>query len=385
MMVKRSRDILTTLVSYPTVSNASNLDLVGWICDYLAGHEVKCYLDYNEEGSKASIYALIGPEVPGGIILSGHTDVVPVVGQKWQTDPWQVTERNGKLYGRGTCDMKGFLANVLAMIPVMTEAELKRPIQIAFSRDEEIGCIGAPPMISKIRQDFPPAQIAIIGEPSMLKVVTGHKGGTAISVHVKGHEVHSSIMHQGVSAIMFGARLIEWANQRNLENEKKAKDPITSQFEPPYTTLHVGKIKGGTAQNITAKDCKFFVEVRCVPGEEPEMWIAEFQKYAAKLESEMKKVNENTGIDADNWFNVPPLRPETNGVAEEMVRRITGDNANHVVSYATEAGQFQEKGYSAVVCGPGNIEQAHGADEYISLSQLAAGEKFIGKIIKELT
>ena len=383
-MGNRSREILETLVSYPTVSNSSNLDLVGWICEYLEGFKVNCFLDNNEEGTKASIYASIGPELPGGVILSGHTDVVPVIGQKWQTDPWKVTERNGKLYGRGTCDMKGFLANVLAMVPEMTSVKLKQPIQIAFSRDEEIGCIGAPPMIKKIREEFPPARVAIIGEPSMLKVVTGHKGGTAISVHVKGYEVHSSIMHQGVSAIMFGAKLIEWANQRNQENKHKKKDAIASQFDPPFTTLHVGKIKGGTAQNITAKDCRFFVEIRCVPGEEAEMWISEFQKYAAKLESEMKKINQDTGIDANNWFNVPPLRPETNGAAEEMVRRITGDNGNHVVSYATEAGQFQEKGYSSVVCGPGSIEQAHGADEYISLAQLEAGEKFIGKIIKEL-
>ncbi len=383
-MVNPSRDILETLVSYPTVSNTSNLDLVGWICDYLEGYKVNCFLDYNEDGSKASIYASIGPELPGGVILSGHTDVVPVIGQKWQTDPWKVTEFNGKLYGRGTCDMKGFLANVLAMVPEMTKVKLKRPIQIAFSRDEEIGCIGAPPMINKMHEEFPPAKIAIIGEPSMLKVVTGHKGGTAISVHVKGYEVHSSIMHQGVSAIMYGAKLIEWANQRNLENKKKMKDAIVSQFDPPYTTLHVGKISGGTAQNITAKDCRFFVEIRCVPGEKPEMWISEFQNYASQLESEMKKINENTGIDASNWFNVPPLRPETNGKAEEMVRRITGDNSSNVVSYGTEAGQFQAEGYSAVICGPGSIEQAHGADEYISLAQLEAGEKFIGKIIKEL-
>ena len=240
------------------------------------------------------------------------------------------------------------------------------------------------PMISKIREKFPPAKLAIIGEPSLLKVVTGHKGGTAISVHVKGFEVHSSIMHQGVSAIMYGAKLIEWANQQNLENKEKEKDNITKRFDPPYTTLHVGKIKGGTAQNITAKDCRFFLEIRCVPGEEPEKWVVQFQKYAAELESEMKKVNENAGVDASKWFNVPPLRPETNGEAEEMVRRITGDNGINVVSYATEAGQFQEKGYSAVVCGPGSIEQAHGADEFISVSQLEVGERFIGKIINEL-
>ncbi len=380
----RSREILETLVSFPTVSNTSNLDLIGWVCDYLEGYGVKSYLDYNRDGSKASLYASVGPELPGGVILSGHTDVVPVVGQKWQTDPWKLTEIEGKLYGRGTCDMKGFLANVLAMVPSMTKTELKRPIQIAFSRDEEIGCIGAPPMISKIREKFPPAKLAIIGEPSLLKVVTGHKGGTAISVHVKGFEVHSSIMHQGVSAIMYGAKLIEWANQQNLENKEKEKDNITKRFDPPYTTLHVGKIKGGTAQNITAKDCRFFLEIRCVPGEEPEKWVVQFQKYAAELESEMKKVNENAGVDASKWFNVPPLRPETNGEAEEMVRRITGDNGINVVSYATEAGQFQEKGYSAVVCGPGSIEQAHGADEFISVSQLEVGERFIGKIINEL-
>ncbi|MGR3289621.1 MAG: M20/M25/M40 family metallo-hydrolase, partial [Paracoccaceae bacterium] len=216
-----AREILDKLVSFPTVSRDSNLELVDWVEEYLGGYGVTVHRVYDATGKKASIFANIGPEVSGGIILSGHTDVVPVDGQAWDTDPFTVTEKNGRLYGRGTCDMKGFDAIALASVPKALERGLRRPLQIALSYDEEVGCIGAPDMIDQMLDTLPMAAAAIIGEPSMMKTVTAHKGSTGYMTHVKGHEVHSSLMHTGVNAIMFGARLIEWANEMNTANMAK--------------------------------------------------------------------------------------------------------------------------------------------------------------------
>ena len=377
--------MLERLVSFPTVSSESNLDLVFWVKEYLASHGVGTSLEFNEDKTKASLFASIGPAVPGGVVLSGHTDVVPVAGQNWATDPWQTVQADGRVYGRGTCDMKGFDAIVLAHVPQMLAAPLKRPIQIALTRDEEIGCFGAPPLIEKMRRELPPAATVIVGEPTMMKVVTGHKGGSGLSVHVRGYEVHSSILHKGVSAIMTAARLVDWANAVNDENRVAPAAPLAADFDPPWTSLHVGVISGGTAQNITAKDCRFGLEFRCVPGERPSDWRERFTEFAERIEHEMKKISYQAGIDISPWYDVPPLRPEENGKAEQLARRLTGDNDSHVVSYGTEAGQFQEAGYSAVVCGPGHIDQAHQPDEYISVGQMEAGGVFVRRLIEELS
>ena len=380
-----TREILEKLVSFPTVPTSSNLDLVSWVGDYLAMQGVDCHLDFNDDETKASLYASIGPDVSGGVVLSGHTDVVSVEGQDWSSDPWTVVERDGRLYGRGTCDMKGFDAAVLACVPEMVEAKLKRPIQIALSRDEEIGCLGAPPMINRMLEELPRASTVVVGEPTMMKVVTGHKGGSGVSVHVRGHEVHSSMLHKGVSAIMIAARLIDWANERNRENAGSHLSPAASAFDPPWTTLHVGTIEGGTAQNITARDCRFGLEFRCVPGDSAASWHERFRQFATDVEAEMKAINDNTGISIEPWYDVPPLAQEDEGGAETMARRLTGDNGLHVVSYGTEAGQFQDRGYSSVVCGPGDIAQAHKPDEYLTVEQLDAGEEFIRRLIRTMS
>jgi len=381
------RAILDALVGFPTVSRDSNLDLITWVETYLDGFGVKSTRVYNAEGNKAALYANVGPQVEGGIVLSGHTDVVPVDGQDWATDPFKVVEKNGRLYGRGTCDMKGFDALALAAVPRALERGIKRPLQIALSYDEEVGCIGAPPMIDQMVNDarLPRASAVIVGEPSMMKVVSGHKGGTGFKLHFKGFEVHSSLMHTGVNAIMFAAKIIEWANQmnaRNMAREPKSGDAI---FNPPWTTVHVGTIHGGTAHNITAKDCHFGLDFRFVPGDDMAEWEALMRARLAEIEAEMKAIHPSAAIGIERYFIVPALQPEDQGAAETLVGRLTGRNTTEVVSYGTEAGQFQERDYSAIICGPGDIAQAHQPNEYLTVEQFKAGEAFMNGLIDTLS
>ncbi len=379
------RQILDRLVSFPTVSRDTNLPLIDWVEDYLESHGVTAHRVWNEDRTKASLYAHIGPEVAGGVVLSGHTDVVPVDGQVWSSDPWTVTERDGRLYGRGTCDMKGFVALALAAVPLALAADLKRPLQLALSYDEELGCTGAPPMIAEMARSLPRAAAVIVGEPSRFSVVTGHKGGTGFKVHVKGYEVHSSLIHTGVSAIMAAAPLIDFANRVNAANAARPPAALAQMFDPPWTTLHVGMIRGGTAHNITAADCHFSCEIRVVPGEDIEDWVAAFEGQVAQAVAAMQTIRPETGITVERFFSVPPLRPETDGPAEALARRLTGDNGLHVVSYGTEAGQFQAEGYSAVVCGPGDIAQAHQPDEFLEISEFDAGWSFMQRLVAWLS
>ncbi len=381
-----ARDIMERLVSFPTVSRDTNLPLIDWVEEYLTGIGVTAHrMPKADDPTKHAIFCSVGPDAPGGIVLSGHTDVVPIDGQDWSSDPWTVVERDGKLYGRGTCDMKGFDALALHALQRALASDLKRPLQIALSFDEEIGCAGAPPLIEAMAEaGLPKAEVAIIGEPSMMTCVTGHKGSASFQVHVKGHEVHSSIMHTGVSAIMEAAKLIDWANQQNARNMAATPSPIASVFEPPWTTLHVGQVEGGTAHNITAGDCRFVLELRFVPDDDKGDWLRRVRDKAAEIEAAMQTVAPGTRVTLAPGEDVPGLKPEEDGAAERLVRRLTGDNANHVVSYGTEAGHFQAVGISSVICGPGDIAQAHQADEFISIAQLEAGEAFLAKAVDSL-
>lgn len=380
-----ARDLMDRLVAFPTVSRDSNLDLIDFVANYLDDLGVASVRVPNEDGTKSALYAHVGPQVDGGVVLSGHTDVVPVDGQAWDTDPFTVTQKGGKLYGRGTCDMKGFDALALSAVPLALERGIKRPLQIALSYDEEVGCLGAPPMIDHmVAHGMPRADTVLVGEPSMMKVVTGHKGGMGFKMHFQGFEVHSSIAYQGVSAIMMAAKLIDWANQINAENAAKTPHPLAAPFDPPYTTLHVGQISGGTAHNITAKDCHFGFDFRVVPGDDIAEWRARFDAKVSELQEEMQSIRPEAGITTTQYFGLPGLVPETSGTAEELARRLTGDNSNNVVSYGTEAGQFQERGYSAVVCGPGDIAQAHQPNEFITVDQFQQGEAFIARLVDTL-
>ncbi|TAG29380.1 MAG: acetylornithine deacetylase [Rhodobacterales bacterium] len=378
------RQILDRLVSFPTVSRGSNLDLIDWLDGYLASHGITSHRHWNEDRQKAALFAHVGPWVPGAVVLSGHSDVVPVDGQTWTTDPWTVTERDGRLYGRGTCDMKGYVALAIWALVEGQHRGLTTPLQLALSYDEEIGCTGAPPMIAAMQGVLPKGGAVIVGEPSLMSLITGHKGGTGYHVHVKGFEVHSSLLPYGVSAIMEGARLIGWVNDRNAEIQSRPPSPVAAQFVPPFTTLHVGMIEGGTAHNITAADCRFAVEMRVVPGEDITAYEAAFQAEAARLDATLKAVRPEAGVHLDRFFGVPALVPEVDGAAEALVRRLTGANTTGVVSYGTEAGQFQEAGYSAVVCGPGDIAQAHQPDEFLAVSEFEAGQRFMEGLLDAL-
>lgn len=377
---------MEALVSFPTVSRDTNLPLIDWVEDYLKGLGVTAHrMPKADDPSKHAIFCSVGPDVPGGVVLSGHTDVVPIDGQDWSSDPWTVVERDGKLYGRGTCDMKGFDALALHSLQKALASDLKRPLQIALSFDEEIGCEGAPPLIEAMAEaGLPKAEAAIIGEPSMMECVTGHKGGTGFDIHIKGFEVHSSIMHTGVNAIMEAAKLIDWANQQNARSMAATPSAIAAIFEPPWTTLHVGRIEGGTAHNITAGDCRFALDFRFVPDDDEAAWNTRVRAKVAEVEAAMQAVAPSAKIELTPWFGLPGLKPEDDGGAEQLVRRITGDNGTHVVSYGTEAGHFQNACYSTVICGPGSIAQAHQADEFISIAQLDAGEAFLAKVVDSL-
>jgi acetylornithine deacetylase len=295
-----------------------------------------------------------------------------------------VTTRDGKHFGRGTCDMKGFDALAIWAMVEAQRGGVRRPLQLALSFDEEVGCTGAPPMIAAMQPVLPKGSAVIVGEPSMMRAGTSHKGGQGYDTHVVGHEVHSSIMHTGVNAIMAGARLIDWANKMNAANSSRTPGPLAAIFDPPYTTCHVGQIRGRTAHNITAKDCFFSMDFRVVPGESAETWRDAYFEHARALEAEMQQVHPDARILLETRFEVPALQPETEGEAEALVRALTGDNASHVVSYGTEAGQFQQAGYSAVVCGPGDIAQAHQPDEFITVAQFTSGHRFMEDLLARL-
>lgn len=377
------RQVLDTLVGFDTTSHRSNLPLIEWVENYLDSFGVAHKRLPNEAGTHANLYAHVGPMTDGGVILSGHTDVVPVIGQDWKTDPWVVTEIDGKYFGRGTCDMKGFIAQALAHVPHMLSAGLKRPIQLALSFDEEVGCEGVIPMVEAMAADTPKADLCIVGEPSLMKVVTGHKGSIGYETFVHGFEVHSSLVHKGVSAVMNAARLIEWHRKAMAENAAAAnpEDP----YVPPYTTLHVGTIEGGTAGNITAKDCKFQTDIRIIPGESEADWDARYRAFSAELTAEMQTIHPDTEVEVQTRMVVPALEAEVDGAAEALCRRLTGDNSSNVVSYQTEAGHFQRAGYSTAICGPGSIEQAHQPNEFISVEQFDQGGKFMRDLIKSLS
>lgn len=378
-------ELMTKLISFPTVSRDTNIPLIDWVQEYLESHGIKSHRYIDPDQPKHALFAHVGPNVEGAIVLSGHTDVVPIDGQPWDTDPFTVTEKDGKYYGRGTCDMKGFDALALWTLVEAHYAGVKRPLQIAFSFDEEVGCTGAPPMIAAMQGVIPKGSAVIVGEPSSMQAVTGHKGGSGFNTHVVGFEVHSSLLHTGVNAIMAGAKLIEWANEQNTANMAAKPTELASMFDPPFTTVHVGMIEGGTAHNITAKDCYFAMDFRVVPGEDKEKWKIAYLKEVRKVEAAMQSVVPDTRIEITPRFDVPALQPEQDGESETLVRQITGDNAGHKVSYGTEAGQFQDAGYSAVICGPGSIAQAHQPNEFIEVAQFNAGHAFMIKLLERLS
>ncbi len=378
-------EIMARLVSFPTVSRDSNRPLVEWVAEYLGDHGIEAHLWPDpDQPHKAALFAHVGPWREGAVVLSGHTDVVPVDGQPWDSDPFTVTERDGRYFGRGTCDMKGFDALAVWALVEAHHAGVTRPLQLALSFDEEVGCTGAPPMIAAMQTVLPKGSAVIVGEPSMMQAVTGHKGSYGYDTRVVGHEVHSSRMHEGVNAIMHSAPLVQWANEQNAINMDAEPGPLAAAFDPPWTTCHVGMIRGGTAHNITAKECRFLMDFRVVPGESASAWRDAYMAQVRAVEARMKKTRPEARIDVATSFAVPALAPEHEGEADALIRALTGDNGAHVVSYGTEAGQFQEAGYSAAICGPGDIAQAHQPNEFITVAQFDAGRRFMERLVQRL-
>ena len=378
-----ARQLLDHLVAFPTVSSDTNLPLIYFVRDYFAQHGIDSLIIPNEDGTKAGLVAQVGPNVAGGVALSGHSDVVPVEEQDWSTDPWSVVEKEGRLYGRGTCDMKGFVALAMVALVKSKSMDLQRPIQFALSRDEEVGLLGAPDVAQGLLENFPKVASIIVGEPTEMQVVTGHKSCDDVQFHVRGHEVHSSRLHEGVSAVMCAARFVEWVRQQNIKVQGKTPSATAALFDPPFTTLHVGMINGGTAHNITAKGCYFSIDLRCVGDERTEYWIAKIQNQVVIIESEMQKIQPRAFFKMDVMCG-PAVIPERDGQAEALARRLTGDNGSHTVAYGTDGGHFQKQGFSVVICGPGNIAQAHQPDEFIELSEFDAGAQMLERLLESL-
>lgn len=371
------RELIARLVSFPTISERSNLGLIDWAEGYLSAHGARCRRTMNEEGTKANLFATIGPEVAGGVVLSGHSDVVPVEGQSWSSDPFVVTERNGRLYGRGTADMKSFLAIAMALAPEFAARPLRRPIHIAMSYDEEIGCLGVASMIQDIMANLPPPGLVIIGEPTSMRLVTGHKGVNLFRTRVIGRAAHSSQPHRGAGAILAAGRLIDYL-WRLGEEQRQQRDP---RFEPPWTTVQVGLIEGGTAVNILPAECSFFWEYRNLPSQDSSAIRKLFEDYCEReVLPSLREFAPEARIETEAVALVPPLAQEEDGAAEALVRRLTGANESAAVSFATEGGLFQRAGLSTVVCGPGSIDQAHQPDEYIELEQIEACIAFMRRL-----
>jgi acetylornithine deacetylase len=373
-------EILKALVGFDTTSRGSNLPLIEWVEAYLDKLEIPHRRVPNAEGTKSNLIATLGPETEGGVVLSGHTDVVPVDGQDWSSDPWTLTERDGRLYGRGTCDMKGFLALALAAAPELA-ASARRPVHLALSYDEEVGCLGAPSMIEVIGRELPRPALVIVGEPTDMVAVNGHKGIATFTVTVRGKEAHSSQTQAGVSAIMAAIPLM--AGLQALARRLKQEADPASPFTPKGATLTIGVVQGGTASNILARECQFLFDLRCPPGLDPMAILAPFEAEVAALDAGLKTRAPEAGVEMVRRSLTPPLAPEPDGAAEAFVRRLAGDNGPpRAVSFAAEAGQFQEAGYSTVICGPGSIAQAHQPDEYVELSQMQRGASFMRRLIE---
>ncbi|MDW5376568.1 acetylornithine deacetylase [Halomonas sp. HP20-15] len=378
--MRSAQQLLETLVGHPSVSRDSNLELIRFIEGYLDEFGLPYQRIENDDGTKANLLARIGPQVEGGVVLSGHTDVVPVDGQPWTSDPFSLTERDdGRLYGRGSCDMKGFIACALAQVPRWVEQELTRPIYLALSYDEEVGCIGAPRLIETLMADEPRPAAVIVGEPTLMAPVVAQKGITNLRTTVSGREAHSSQVNQGISAIHVAARLV--ARIEDIMAELSAEGRVDEAFNVAHSSLHVGKIQGGTAINITARECQFDWEIRHLPEDGFDTVFARFDDYARRLEAELRERAPQVSIRTENLTDtVPALADRDNAAALTLCRELLGERTSEAVAYATEAGQFQRAGLPTVICGPGSIAQAHQPDEYLEVTQLDAGVAFMQRL-----
>lgn len=383
-MTLSTRQILETLIGFDTTSRNSNLELIHWIADYLDGLGIASELTHDDDGQKANLFATVGPPDVRGICLSGHTDVVPVDGQDWSSPPFAVDERDGRLYGRGTSDMKSFIAVALAAVPEMLARGLKTPVHLAFSYDEEIGCLGVRRLIAALDRAPVRPKGCIIGEPTSMKVVNGHKGKLSCECRVIGAESHSAHTDKGVNAIEAAAAIVN----RLAETGRKLREegPHDENYDPPYTTVQTGVIQGGTALNIVPGECVFEFEFRNLPLEDPEPLYTDLQAWAdAEILPGMQAVNGMAGFVWRETSAYPGLAGNEDSEVVQLAKALTGDNAPSTVSFGTEGGLFEQAGIPAVVCGPGSILQAHKPDEYVELAQIASCETFVARLIDRLS
>ena len=378
-MNENFEQIFGDLVAFPTVSADSNLELIDYVANYLNGFGARVEIQKDLSGKKANIFATIGPETAGGVVLSGHTDVVPVEDQTWTFDPFSLTQKDGRYYGRGTCDMKGFVASALSFAPLFSSQTLSRPIHFAFTYDEEVGCLGGQALTQWLRQQPLQPSIAIVGEPTDMKIVDGHKGCCEYTVKFDGLPGHSSMPERGVNAAEYAARFV--IKLLELRELLKSRAPASSNFTPPWTTINVGRISGGTAHNVIVSRAEVDWEMRPVTNKDRDWVKTTLSEYCEKeLLPEMCAVWPEASITTDTIGEVLGLEPLSSNASRELVARLTGKNETHLVAFGTEAGLFQELGIHTIVCGPGSIEQAHKADEFVDLTQLKSCHGLIEKL-----
>ncbi|HEX3954743.1 MAG TPA: acetylornithine deacetylase [Stellaceae bacterium] len=379
-MLDRAVEILDRLVAFDTTSSRSNIVLIDWVADYLAGYGIASQRSAAREG-KSNLFATIGSPEQGGVILSGHTDVVPVAGQQWHSDPFRLTEKpDGALCARGSADMKGFIALVLALVPAATQRRLAVPLHLAFTHDEETGCFGAPALIDELPIGVARPLLAIIGEPTSMQVANAQKGCSFYRTRITGQEGHSSAPGRGVNAIIAASEII--AEISRLAGEVRDRARPDSGFDPPHTTLSVGTIAGGTAVNIIARECEFEWDLRALPDEDVAVLKGRVDQFiAADLLPRLRATYPQAVVETETIVDVPPLAPQPGSPAETLARRLTGVNTTTTVSFASEAGLYQRAGIPAIICGPGSIDVAHKPDEFITRAELTAGQGFLDRLL----
>lgn len=372
-------DILGKLVSYETVSEKNNEDLADFIIKFLQNQGISAQKIRGEKG-RFNIYSRIGPDINGGIILSGHTDVVPTTGQKWSTNPFKLKKKKNRLYARGAADMKGFIAVVLSLIKNINKEKLKKPLHLVFSYDEEIGCIGIQKLIPFLKKIKPKPKFCIVGEPTEMKLVNQHKGKKNFIVNFQGIESHSSLVNDGVNSISYCVQFLNFLEIKQKELKKKKN----TKFSPEFTSINVGKINGGIAVNIIPKTCEIEFEIRDIPNCNTLRIIKDIKDFLFELENKMRSQNKKCSIVFKEVNDFPPLNTKENMEIISLCLKNLNSNALEAVSFGTEAGVFDKLGFQTVVCGPGSIKQAHKPDEFIELSQLKKCESFLTKIINSL-
>ncbi|NWN82960.1 MAG: acetylornithine deacetylase [Halomonas sp.] len=376
-------ELLAELIAFDTTSHRSNLPLIEFIEDYLARFGVASRRIVDASGEKANLYATIGPKDRPGVMLSGHTDTVPVTGQAWSVDPYRLTVDGERLYGRGSADMKGFLAAVLAAVPAMVEADLAAPLHLAFSHDEEVGCLGVRSLLADLAQQPIRPAACVVGEPTSMRAATAHKGKLAVRLHLRGKACHSGMAPEGVNAIHTAARLVDWVADKAAE--KAAAGPFDERFAITHTTLQVGTIQGGAALNIVPQDCQLDLEIRNIPEEDPEVLLDALMSLAASLEAEMREVHPDAGIRLERLSDYPGLSMADDDSLVDFIVALLDDHALERIGFGTEGGLFQhELGIPSLVCGPGNMAQGHQPDEFVTRDQLACCEAFLARLIAGL-